>query len=100
MSLSDESAATVHRFVLETLDPSIGCTGEAVVFTVADADVPELCAAVGVEPPEITSRFHWDLPPDVVAWLKKRFALTLNAASVVLRPWHPVDDLPYLVHTN
>lgn len=88
-----------RRFVLETLDYATECPIEEVPFEVDD--IGELCTIIDAKVSEIV-RFSYDLDPQVVGRLKARFKIAIDSGNRIgrLRGWHPLDDLPYKVHTN
>jgi hypothetical protein len=89
-----------RRFVLEAIDQRTECVTSDVSFEVSD--VAELCRMVGVTAAEFAAGAAHDLQARDVVQLKSRFKVAFEpeAGAVRLRHWHPLDGLPYKIHTG
>jgi hypothetical protein len=88
------------RFVLEAIDEKTECIASAVSFEVND--VAELCRMIGATATEFGSTAEYELQARDAVQLKARFKIALDATTAIvrLRRWHPLDDLPYKIHTG
>lgn len=88
------------RFVLQAIDPTTDCVALEVVFEVAD--VNELRAQLRLDPEDFDPRAEYELDRSDVDRIKSRFEVEFQPGDlrVSIRPWCPVDALPYKVHTR
>lgn len=93
-------AAVPCRFVLEAIDATTESIASDVSFEAEDT--AELYRMIGATAAEFDSGAVYELQERDVSRLKARFKIAFQpeAARVRLRRWHPLDDLPYKVHTG
>lgn len=91
--------ALPRRFVLEAIDHTTECVTSDVSFEV---DVAELYRMIGANATKLDAGAVYDLQASDVVQLKARFKVALEpeTRAVRLRHWHPLDDLPYKIHTG
>jgi hypothetical protein len=89
-----------RRFVLEAIDPVTECPSIEVSFDVND--VAELCSIIDPTATDIYEGAVYELEEHDVEQIKAHFSVQFNpgALAVRLRSWHPLDELPYKVHTG
>jgi hypothetical protein len=92
-----ENAGSV--FVLRAIDPTIASIVQQVRI---DTDRQTLCGLLEIPLEEFQPRAILELEPEAVDILVRHYQLDFNARdlAVELHPWHPIDDLPYQVHTG
>jgi hypothetical protein len=94
---------TVRCFVLEATDPATASVALDAIFEVVD--VPELAAALDLEPAELEALgkgAYFELGPADVVRIRRHYGMRFDPGelAVSIRAWHPTDALPYKVHTN
>lgn len=91
--------AALDRFVVESIDELTASIERDWAF---DARAEELFDFLGIDRREFELYGELFLTPSQVSQLAKRESLEIpsNAQAILLRPRHPLDDLPYKVHTN
>jgi hypothetical protein len=87
-------------FVLEAIDQTTECVTSDVSFEVSD--IAEFYRMIGINAAEFAAGAVQDLQARDVVQLKSRFEIAFEpeAGAVRLRHWHPLDGLPYKVHTG
>jgi hypothetical protein len=87
-------------FFLKATDPATHSIALEARFEVTD--VAELRTLLAMPADELTGPGIYDLEPSCVAKIVNHYGLSFDAGSmpVELHPWHPIDDLPYKVHTG
>jgi hypothetical protein len=91
--------AALDRFVVEAIDELSASIVREWAF---DERAAEIFDFLGIDRKEFGLRGKLSLTPSQVTRLATRFALDIpsNAQAVLLRPRHPLDDMPYKLHTN
>lgn len=89
-----------RRFVLEAIDAVTECPTIEATFDLAD--VAELCSIIDPEATDIPIGALYELDEHDVEQIKAHFSVQFNQGplAVRLRSWHPLDELPYKVHTG
>jgi hypothetical protein len=89
-----------NRFVLEARDPATASITLEARFEVKSRS--ELRLLLDMPEHELTDQAIYDLAPFLVARIVSNYGLSFESGSmpVQLRPWHPLDDRPYKVHTG
>jgi len=90
-----------HRFVLQAIDPDLGCPVLEAAFNVAVLD--ELRALLGPctdDDPELRRGYVIDAAE--LTAIRERFSVAFDPGGreVRLDPWHSLREVPYLVHTH
>jgi hypothetical protein len=101
MGTDDQSTrASTRRFVLEAFDAVTECPTIEAIFDVGD--VAELCSLIDPKATDIDRGAIYELDQHDVEQIKVRFNVQFNPGplAVQLRSWHPLDELPYKVHTR
>jgi len=90
----------MSRFVLRAIDPATASIDSEASFHASD--VGELCGLAGIDPSEYRANGVYDLDATAVRNVTERYGIAFDPHSMdaTLAPWHPIDDLPYQVHTN
>jgi len=90
----------MSRFILRAIDPATERIAAKAIFETSD--ILELCTLAGIDGGNFPLNRVVDLDPAAVEKITKRYGVTYDAQSVdtVLAPWHPIDELPYRVHTD
>jgi hypothetical protein len=90
----------MSRFILQAIDPATESIATEATFETSD--ILELCTLAGIDGGNFPLNRVVDLDPAAVEKITKRYGVTYDAQSVdtVLAPWHPIDELPYRVHTD
>lgn len=89
-----------RKFALSFIDPSTECVCDTAMFETSD--IVGLCDIVDPGASEIPASFLIELENDDIEKLKERFGIVVERRydHAHLRPWHFLDELPYVVHTN
>ncbi len=90
-----------HRFVLQALDPALGCPVLEAMLRVADLE--ELRPLLGKDALEDAELRHsYVLDPDELCTITERFGVAFDAAGreCWLSRARSIGDVPYLVHTG
>jgi len=90
----------MSRFILRAIDAATERIAAKAVFETSD--ILELCTLAGIDSDNFPLNRVVYLDPVAVEKITKRYAVTYDAPSkdTVLAPWHPIDELPYQVHTH
>jgi hypothetical protein len=92
---------TKHHFVLEVTDPTTQSISSETSLEVTD--VSQLCALLDLDADDLARGGVYDLGPADVGRLIEFYGIQFNpptGTAVALRAWHPLDQLPYKVHTH
>jgi hypothetical protein len=95
-----ENASAGRKFVLEFIDQLTDCiSSESVIET---NDIAAVCEIVDPEASDIHPAAVYDLALEDIDKLMQRFGIVSDDTSPVarFRSWRPMDELPYMVHTN
>jgi hypothetical protein len=89
-----------RKFVIEFIDSLTGCICHESIFETDD--IVGLCEIIDTESCEIHPAAAYDLDPCDVEKIAVRYGLIGDrpSTSARLRPWRPLDELPYKIHTN
>ncbi|HEY0061114.1 MAG TPA: hypothetical protein VGC21_03270 [Telluria sp.] len=89
-----------RKFVLNFIDPATGCIRSQAAFETSD--ISALCRIIDPGQDNIPLGACYDLDHGDMQRIAARFGVAVANASdeVRLRSWLPIDELPYLVHTN
>ncbi len=96
-----EDAQPQHRFVLQALDPALGCPVLEAMLRVADVEL--LRPLLGKDALEdVELRHGYVLDPDELRAITERFGVAFDAdgRECWLSRAHSIGDVPYLVHTG
>jgi hypothetical protein len=96
-----EQSQPQHRFVLQALDPALGCPVLEAMLRVAD--VEQLRPLLGKDALEdVELRHSYVLDPDELRAITERFGVAFGAdrRECWLSRAHSIGDVPYLVHTG
>ena len=90
----------IRKFALCYIDPPTQCVSDTISFETSA--IVELCEIVYPDATYLPSSFLIELEYDDIEKLKQHFGISFAARYELahLRPWHFLDDLPYVVHTN
>ena len=91
---------SMRKLKLRSIDPSTECTVETRLFSLFD--VKDLSDIIDVDEEDNNLEFSYELEPAEVFEICKRFSLSDfdHSFPVELSPAHPVDELPYVIHTG
>lgn len=94
-------ARVPHRFILQAIDPNLGCPVLEAAFHVSALD--DLRAVLGPcadDDPDLCRSYTLDSAE--LAAIRERFGVAFDphGHQVQLDPWHSLREVPYLVHTR
>lgn len=97
--MGETAVASPHRFILQALDPVTGCPILEAMLRLDDlAGLRNLIGSDAEDDPDIEHIYDTeDLP---ALWAFVGFAFPHGIGSIRLQAWHPLRNVPYLVHTG
>lgn len=99
--MGETAVASPRRFILQALDPATGCPILEAMLRLDDlAGLRNLIGRDADDDPDIEQIYKFateDLP---ALWAFAGFAFPQGIGTIRLQAWHPLRNVPYLVHTG
>lgn len=98
---ADTGSSLGRRFILRAADPETGCPVLEAKFIVTDLSMLR-AALAGEADDDPDLEYLYDLDRDVLAAIIATFGVAFDPGDrpTTLHSWHPIREVPYLVHTE